>query len=205
MRHSKALLLLLLLVSLTASPLFATERPPSASNGNVRIGDKAPAFDLTTIDGKKVSMEESIGKKATIIVFWSFFCFPCQAEMPILQAMYDELVADNVSLIAISLDGPQYDDLVLPFLKENKITFPVAYDRETAEFFETADKFGVVGTPSTFILDDTGRIRFMHLGRLEASVLRGIIDSVDTKSFCADIIKTTSSKKVPDVSADKEE
>jgi peroxiredoxin len=166
-----------------------TSSPPPTTNGVVRVGDMAPHFTLTTLDGKQVGLADSVGKKPTVLVFWSYFCFPCQAEMPILQEYYSEMGTDKISIIAVSLDGHCYDNFVLPFVAENKLTFPIAYDRETKEFFEIAEKFGVVGTPTFFIIDDQGRIRFIQLGRLEKEILRGVVDGVKSKSFCAEIVK----------------
>lgn len=194
MNHRIRLSLLLVVCALAvflSSGAIAEEETssPSTTNGVVRVGDMAPNFTLTTLDGKQVTLADSVGKKPTVLVFWSYFCFPCQAEMPILQEFYSEMGTDKISIIAVSLDGPCYDNFVLPFVAENRLTFPIAYDRETNEFFEIAEKFGVVGTPTFFIIDDQGRIRFIQLGRLEKDILRGVVDGVKSKSFCAEIVK----------------
>lgn len=173
-----------------ASPVIAGEAAPvqPVTEGTVRVGDIAPDFDLTTLDGKRMHLADMTGKQATIIVFWSFFCFPCQAEMPELQ---DFMNTQNsaVSLLTIALDGPQYNNYVLPYIAEKKIKYPVAYDRETERFFETAEKYGVVGTPTFFVLDDQLRIRFIQLGRVDKAVLASVVEGVKSKTFCADIVK----------------
>lgn len=187
MRHVAAVLFLLF-ISLAAFAAEEAASPPPISDGTVRVGDIAPDFELTTIDGKALRLKDMTGKKATIIVFWSFFCFPCQTEMPELQAFMDGVTGD-VTLAAIALDGPQYDKYVLPFVEEKNLKFPIAYDRENERFFDVAEKFGVIGTPTIFVLDDTKRIRFIHLGKIEKNVLAAIVDGVKTKSFCSDIVK----------------
>jgi peroxiredoxin len=159
------------------------------NDGSVRVGDKAPAFNLPGLDGKPLCLIDCLGDKPTIIVFWSYFCFPCQREMPILQKFYEETGKENLSLVAISLDSTDFSKFIDPFVAKHKLTFPILYDKETELFYDTAEKYGVVGTPTTFLVDGDGVIRFIHLGRLNEDVLKGIVESAKSKSYCADIIK----------------
>lgn len=191
-RHFLAALLLAFLAS---GIVYSSEPPPAPESetipiteGTVRVGDIAPDFKLTTLDGKPVRLQEICAGKITLVVFWSYFCFPCQAEMPELEAFYSENEG-NVAIVAVALDGPQYDNFILPFIAEHKLTMPIAYDRETDKFYETAEKYGVIGTPTFFILDDSARVRFIHLGRLEKSLLKGMVDAAKSKSYCSEIIK----------------
>ena len=164
------------------------EMPIGGTDGTIHVGDMAPDFHLTTLNGKPMALSEFGKNRITLIVFWSYFCFPCQAEMPELQAFYEE-VGQEVAMATIALDGHQYDNYILPFIADKKLTIPIAYDRETDKFYETAEKYGVLGTPTLFLLDDTGRIRFINLGRMDKSVLKSMIQSVKSKSFCSDIVK----------------
>lgn len=189
--HSTLVLLLLLALAVPAW-CGEGEIPRNGRveyNGVVRVGDKAPDFKLTALDGAQVCLTDCLGHKATLLVFWSFFCFPCRAEMPNIQEFYAEAGKNELEIVAISLDSTDYDGYVRPFIEESKVTFPVVYDNETEEFYETAERYGVVGTPTFFVLDEDGVVRFIHLGRLEKSVLEGIVKSVQTKGYCAEIIK----------------
>ena len=162
---------------------------PSATDGRLRVGDIAPNFTLPTLDGSTVRLADYLGNQPILLVFWSYFCFPCQKELPGMQAVYEELGPDQLSVLSISLDGPAYDEKVRPFLAKNGITFPTMYDNMTTEFFEIAEKYGVVGTPTLFLLDSLGRVRFIHLGRLDADTLKGLVRSAREQAFCAEITK----------------
>lgn len=162
---------------------------PSATDGRLRVGDIAPNFTLQTLDGKTVCLADYLGNQPILLVFWSYFCFPCQKELPAMQALYEELGPKQLSMLSISLDGPSYDEKVRPFLAKNGITFPTMYDNMTAEFFEIAEKYGVVGTPTLFLLDSLGRVRFIHLGRLDGDTLKGLVRSAREQAFCAEITK----------------
>ncbi len=193
--RAKSLLIALVFV-ISWVPLRNTWGAQPPTNGTVRVGDMAPDFELESLSGERLSLSERLDGKPVLIVFWSYFCFPCQKEVPDVEQVYRELGPDQLTVVGVSLDGPQYDQKVLPFLKSHDITFPVAYDRETEEFFETAEKYGVVGTPTSFVLDLQGRVRFIQLGRLDPDVLKGVIQSARDPSYCAEITKVPS-KKAP--------
>ncbi len=154
----------------------------------------APDFTLETLEGSTVRLSELLGGQPVVLLFWSYFCFPCQKEVPDIDALYRELGAEKVRLIGISLDGPQYDGKVRPFLAEKGISFPNAYDRETEQFFEVAERYGVVGTPTLFVVDPQGRVRFIHLGRVEGPILSGIIDGARDQTFCPEIVKPSAGR-----------
>lgn len=184
------------IVALLAVPLWVGALAPSPSraappptNGAVRVGEPAPEFALPGFDGRWIRLADRLGTKPVLIVFWSYFCFPCQRELPQIEALYRELGGDQVDVIGISLDGPEYDARVRPFVEEHGITFPNAYDRETEEFFETAEHYGVVGTPTSFLLDPGGRVRFIHLGRLDPEVIRALVHAAREQSYCPEITK----------------
>lgn len=181
----------LLLANTTAAFATAPKTAPINSNGAVRVGDLAPDFQLPILQGGQFALQDHVGKVPTLVVFWSYFCFPCQREIPALEEIQAELTTDALTVVGINLDGPEYDGKVLPFLAEHGITFPNVYDRLTEEFFEVAEKYGVVGTPTAFLLGPEGRIRFIHLGRLEPKLLRGLVKNARDQAYCAEITRPT--------------
>ena len=184
--RTRAITLCFLLV-LWSGALAAAGPARSPTDGTVRVGDMAPGFRLVAMDGTPFDLSERLGRgRPVLLVFWSYFCFPCQREMPLVAEMAREL-GDRVDVLGICLDGPRYDDRVLPFLRKNRITFPNAYDRRNRTFFEVAERYGVLGTPTFFLLDEHGRVRFIHLGRLPTSALRQVVEAAGDAAFCPDI------------------
>ncbi len=49
-----------------------------------------PAFNYPDTSGKKISLNEVKGKKATLIVFWASWCSPCRKEIPALKTFYGQ-------------------------------------------------------------------------------------------------------------------
>jgi peroxiredoxin len=167
----------------------------STESSAVRVGDMAPNFTLRSFRGENVHLSDHFGEAPILLIFWSFFCFPCQKELPQIEQLYRELTSARIAVIGVCLDGSEYDTRVLPFVEEKGITFPNAYDRQSEHFYEIAERYGVIGTPTSFLLDPQGRIRSIHLGRLNLAVLRATVMNAAEHSFWAEITKPAAAEQ----------
>jgi len=110
---------------------------------------------LSDLKGAPVSFLELVGRKVIVISFWATFCKPCKSEMPFLQRMYEELGQQGLEVIAISLDPPDTESLVRPFIERNRYTFRVAVDRQS-EATQLLNSKSVL--PYLLIFDRTGKL-----------------------------------------------
>ena len=118
--------------------------PPSAANGS------APAFSLTDIDGKKVSLADFKGK-VVILDFWATWCPPCRKEIPDFITIQKEYADRGVQIVGVALDElPK----VQAFARENGMTYPVLIGNDGV----VAQYGGIEGIPTTFIIDRKGKI-----------------------------------------------
>lgn len=69
----------------------------------VNVGRRAPDFTAPDVNGKPVSLKESIGR-ITIIDFWASWCPPCRKENPNMVALYKDFHDKGVNIIGVSLD-----------------------------------------------------------------------------------------------------
>ena len=90
----------------------------------------APDFTLRDLGKKKVTLSDLRGK-VVLINFWATWCQPCQAEMPHLQAIYDEFKGKGFEILSISIDEARDASKVKPLIKRGKYTFPVLLDKKT--------------------------------------------------------------------------
>jgi peroxiredoxin len=117
----------------------------------------AEDFALKTPDGKTFRLSEQRGK-TVIVNFWATWCPPCREEMPAMERLYQQHRDRGLVLVAVSLDADPA--VVAPYLKQNKLSFPIALDPKS----EIANKYGVRALPSSFIVDRDGTMTALALG-----------------------------------------
>ena len=108
-----------------------------------------PDFSLLNPEGKKVSLKNFRGK-TVFLNFWATWCVPCREEMPAMEKLYEEYKDRNFVVFAINVKDRKQE--ALAFLKELKLTYPVAFDPEA----EVAALYGAWGLPTTYIINSKG-------------------------------------------------
>lgn len=111
-----------------------------------------PRLRVVSIDGESTPVElRSTGP--TVVVFWSRYCPPSFAQLADLDGLSARLLADGVRVITITGEPRES---AAAFVRKNGWTFPVYFDPE----MDAHRAFDQPGTPTYFVLDHDGRIRF---------------------------------------------
>jgi peroxiredoxin len=145
----------------------------SESDGGPR--PQAPAFELPTLAGSEIALESQRGK-IVIVDFWATWCAPCEVQMPVLDALWQEEGGTDFEVIGVSVDTippPEIESWVA----ERGIRYPVALGDQ-----ELAMRYGVIGFPSLFIIDPSGRIHTHHTGVLSRPELDEILQEIRLES-----------------------
>ena len=140
-------------------------------NVGIAVGDLAPEFSGTTIDGQTVSLSDLDGKLVVINVFASW-CGPCRAETPHLVEIYDELDRDEVEFVGLNLQ--ETPGALQTFKEEFSIEYPLLLN----EGGEITDIYSPIGLPTTWFIDQEGIVRFTFSGPLTKESLQIILDDV---------------------------
>ena len=129
------------------------------TRGATEIGGKAPVFISTTPDGKKLSLNQAMGR-VTIIDFWASWCRPCRAENPYVVELYNKYHDRGLNIIGVSLDKNK--DSWIAAIKDDGIKWQQV---SSVKFWSepVAKMYGVLSIPQTFILDSKGIIRAKNL------------------------------------------
>ena len=114
------------------------------------VAGVAPAFTLTDLDGKSVSLAEFHGK-VVVLDFWATWCPPCKREIPDFIDLQKEYGSQGVQIVGIALDEP---GKVQAFARQNGMNYPVLLGSD-----EVSMRYGrIEGIPTTFIIDKSGKI-----------------------------------------------
>src|SRR5579885_3652040 len=73
--------------------------------GGIPIGQTAPDFTLTDLNGHQVTLS-SLRGHPVVINFWASYCAPCQDEMPLLNAFYQQHHTDGLVILGINEGEP---------------------------------------------------------------------------------------------------
>lgn len=132
--------------------------PASASSqlqwGKVSVvGNPAPDFELTTMDGTAKSFNALRDGNNSIIFFWTTWCPHCRSQLQELSNMKAELEKKNIKVFLVN-EG-ESKALVQAFLKNNNSAFEVFFD----ESGEIGRKYQVVGIPTFYFINSKGIVR----------------------------------------------
>jgi len=135
-----------------------------AASGVARIGDPAPSFVLTDLNGRALRLADLRGRPV-IVHFWASWCGPCVEEFPLLVSASAAHAGDNLVIVGIVFrDG---SEAARAFMTRMGAAWPAAMDPGDA----VAAEFGIVGPPDTFFIDRSGVIVGRQIGQLGAADL----------------------------------
>jgi len=135
----------------------------------LRPGDPAPELRLEGIEGRPVSLAEQRGN-LVLIRFWADWCKSCRTEMPIIEELYR--ARRDQGFVVLALNVRQSRTVAERFARELGLTYDVLLDGDG----ETARRYGVVGLPTTFLVDGKGRILEEVIGDLNRESLLALIE-----------------------------
>lgn len=119
----------------------------------------APPFQITTIDGRRVTMDSLVGK-VVLIDFWATWCGPCREALPHMQRVVKEFAGQPFVAISISLDPDE--SKWKTFVEKNGMTWLQARDGSFKGSMSTT--FAVNAIPATFSIDADGVLEDQHVG-----------------------------------------
>jgi cytochrome c biogenesis protein CcmG/thiol:disulfide interchange protein DsbE len=123
-----------------------------------QVGFMAPDFNLETISGDRVHLAD-LHDWPIIINFWASWCPPCRAEMPALQAVYDEY-KDRVILLTINATIQDTLPELLSFQAEIGLRIPILLDPNG----QVQHLYAITSLPTTFFISGGGIVRHVVIG-----------------------------------------
>lgn len=164
-------------------------------------GDMLPKFKLTDLSGKEVSSEDLLKeRKALVLDFWSLRCPACKDNEARFAACAKDFAEKGVAVVHIASNrGEVGDDTMLEALragvKKEDIGLPILIDRGNV----VADLFGAAVTPTTYVIDAAGKIRY------SGAITDGSKNRKVTVDYLTDALTAVLAGKDPEITTSRPE
>lgn len=152
-----------------ASPVVGAA--PASEEAAPLADHLAPAFTLLDTNGATLNLRDLRGQVVLINV-WASWCPPCRAEMPAIQAVYEQYREQGFVVLAINFrEDPA---TVAAYLAEQGLTFPALLDQDG----QVSALYQARSLPASFFVDRQGVIRTVYHGPLPRGVIAGTVEQL---------------------------
>ena len=131
----------------------------------VKVGDKAPNFNLPDVENRTRSLKEFLGQKVVLVFFLGAFTSKCTKEVCEFRDSIAQLIDLKAQIVGIDINVPSANK---GFAEKYRLHFPILsdYKREVIETYglEVPDFAG-----PRWILHDTGEAAVTRLLNAQSS------------------------------------
>ena len=122
-----------------------------------QVGDPAPQFTLTTVDGKTFSLAEAAkSHKAVVVMFIATKCPYSNAYNDRMRDMAAAYEKQGILFAGINSNKTEPQDEVIAHAKKHGFAFPLMKDPDN----KVADLYDARHTPEIFVVDPEGKLRY---------------------------------------------
>lgn len=122
-----------------------------------QVGNPAPEFTLTTVDGKTFSLEEAAkSHKAVVIMFIATKCPYSNAYNDRMRDLAAAYAKQGILFAGINSNKTEPADEVIAHAKQHGLAFPIMKDPDN----KVADLYDAKHTPEIFVVDPERKLRY---------------------------------------------
>ena len=128
---------------------------PVVGFAGFKQGEELPDLASFQLEGK---LPQALKGQVILLDFWASWCAPCKTSFPAMEELQKKYAPEGLTIIAVSVD--EKAENMQRFLKSTKVSFTVVRDAQR-KLVAAAD---IHGMPTSFLIDRSGKIRFVHTG-----------------------------------------
>ncbi|WP_422923892.1 carboxypeptidase regulatory-like domain-containing protein [Singulisphaera sp. PoT] len=122
----------------------------------LKVGQPAPSFDVETLDGGRVKLEDFRGKYL-LLDFWATWCGPCVAQVPDLKSLHERFGKDErFAMLSLSLDVEK--EAPRQFVADKGLSWKQGFLGEGTDN-GPASTYHVTAIPSMFLIAPDGTVK----------------------------------------------
>jgi peroxiredoxin/outer membrane lipoprotein-sorting protein len=132
--------------------------PIPGQAGSFLLNHPAPDFELKTLDGQRVRLQDLRGKPV-LLSFFASWCGPCRRELPSVVKLHEEFKDKGLQVFGVNDEGKS---TARHFAEKAGLTFAILDDSSA----KAARLYRVRSIPTAFLIDKDGKVvRFLRGGR----------------------------------------
>lgn len=137
----------------------------SGSSGDNLDASRFNTLTFTNEDGTQGTLADFEGQPV-VVNFFASWCAPCRAEMPDIQSTFEQ-AQGKVAFVGVNADFTE--DAWRDFVDESQVSYPTVFQPDISEL-------GLIGMPSTVLINPDGTVAYLHSGIVDADELKNLID-----------------------------
>jgi len=138
----------------------------------VDVGTKAPDAALETLDGKAVTLAETIKGKVAVLEFWATWCSVCKELEPRMEAAQKKHAKDVV-FVGVAVSANQSAERVRRYTAQHLGGFVHLYDRKG----DAVGEYDVPATSYVVVVNKAGTVVYAGVGGtqdIEAAIQKAL-------------------------------
>lgn len=124
----------------------------AASEEDVRL----IPFKGYDLDGKAIDVEQSIGNRPVMLIFWASWCPSCRTEVPKLNKLVETYGGRGMDFIGVNVGVNDTYERARAFARKTGATYPNLFDATGA----IVSQYALQGVPTVVVADKKGVIRY---------------------------------------------
>ncbi len=124
----------------------------------IDVGAKAPDAALETLDGKPVTLAETIKGKVAVIEFWATWCSVCKELEPRMEAAQRKHA--SVTFVGVAVSANQSAERVRRYTAQHLGGFTHLYDRKG----DAVGEYDVPATSYVVVVNKAGVVVYAGVG-----------------------------------------
>jgi thiol-disulfide isomerase/thioredoxin len=144
--HLKTLLVLAWLILLPCSLLAAQD------------GQRLIPFKGHDLNGQPFDLQQSIGSKPVMLIFWASWCPSCKTEVPKVNQLAAKFKDRGMEFIAVNVGFNDSVERAQVFVKKTGMSYPTFFDAKG----KVTEQYQLQGVPTVIIADKQGVIQFRN-------------------------------------------
>jgi peroxiredoxin len=138
----------------------------------LQSGQPPPAFALERLDAGQARFPDDFAGQVVVLRFWADWCPFCESEMQGIDPVYRRYRDRGLTVLAINVR--QDRSTARAFVEPLDIGYDTLLDVQG----DVARAYGVLGLPTTFVIDRNGLLRTRIIGESTPELFEKVIGDV---------------------------